>query len=268
MKNEKITYACELYPSEFSTLNDKPIVLKEKGIIRWHIALFNPKYDKFKVVHALEKAFSKWQRGFDLIEPVGRYITFESTPYFDKADIKIFFAPQFHHRVEMQINTTSGKIPYVLNCPFEFDGPENVLAHARPLNDNFQAGHIHFDNDEDPTKYKIMTVGFHEIGHALLLGHSKERKAIMFGEYTEDKENLHNDDIKGISHIWSDYKRVIYKDTEQFKNDQLIKEQLSEEKNREIIHNYLNSSEYARRLEAQINNYINSQNFLCRLFCK
>ncbi|CAH1783710.1 unnamed protein product [Owenia fusiformis] len=86
-----------------------------------------------------------------------------------------------------------------------FDGPGNILAHAFYPRD----GRIHFDEDENWTiesrsGRNLLNVAVHEIGHALGLGHSYIKEAIMYPyipPYNPDF-HLHTDDIAGIRSLY------------------------------------------------------------------
>ena len=90
-------------------------------------------------------------------------------------------------------------------CPYPFNGPGGVLAHAYFPQD----GRAHFDEDETYTDgtgagTNLLWVATHEFGHSLGLYHTNVQGAIMFPYYTGYVENmaLHNDDIAGIQSLY------------------------------------------------------------------
>ncbi|XP_047309433.1 metalloendoproteinase 5-MMP-like [Impatiens glandulifera] len=86
-----------------------------------------------------------------------------------------------------------------------FDGPGRILAHAGMPPD----GGVHFDADEKwvigvvPTGVDMETVALHELGHALGLGHSAVKEAIMWPYIGHGEvKRLHVDDIAGIKALY------------------------------------------------------------------
>ncbi|MDR4459056.1 MAG: matrixin family metalloprotease [Nitrospirales bacterium] len=96
-----------------------------------------------------------------------------------------------------------------------FDGTGGVLAHAfyPPPNGGDLAGDVHMDEDEtwlDTTGagLDLATVFAHEVGHALGLGHSSVREALMYPYYFGPHRYLAQDDINGIKALYRDPHQV------------------------------------------------------------
>ena len=90
-------------------------------------------------------------------------------------------------------------------CPYPFEGPGGVLAHAYFPQD----GRAHFDDDETFTHNtaqgtNLLWVAVHEFGHSLGLQHTNIRGAIMYPYYTGyvPGMKLHSDDIAGIQSLY------------------------------------------------------------------
>lgn len=106
---------------------------------------------------------------------------------YDKADIKI----SFQHRDHGDGNP--------------FDGSGGILAHAFAPSD----GRLHFDEDErwvdgvTGGAFDLQTVGLHELGHVLGLGHTPDGGAIMYPYIGNGfRKGLGQDDIKGIKALY------------------------------------------------------------------
>lgn len=70
-------------------------------------------------------------------------------------------------------------------------------------------GRIHFDRNQnwsskgETNAYDIQTVGLHDLGHALGLGHRNE-KAVMFPLVEPGEvKGLHEDDVEGIKFLYN-----------------------------------------------------------------
>ena len=90
-------------------------------------------------------------------------------------------------------------------CPYPFNGPGGVLAHAYFPQD----GRAHFDEDETYTHNtasgtNLLWVAVHEFGHSLGLQHTNIQGAIMYPYYTGyvPDMKLHYDDINGIQSLY------------------------------------------------------------------
>lgn len=81
-----------------------------------------------------------------------------------------------------------------------------VIAHAFFPSRNHFGGDIHFD-DAETFKYKtgkgivLVSTAMHESGHALGLGHSKEKSSIMY-PYYRGQTTLGQIDIENIQKLY------------------------------------------------------------------
>ncbi len=95
---------------------------------------------------------------------------------------------------------------------FPFDGPNTTLAHAFPPHAALR-GQIHFCEAEKWTTatretaaqpIDVVTVAAHEFGHALGIGHSNVRMALMFDTYSGSVRALSADDIEAIQSCYGE----------------------------------------------------------------
>lgn len=107
-------------------------------------------------------------------------------------------------------------VPGEQPCPYAFDGPGGVIAHAYyPTK-----GRIHFDDDEYYTEFGGTVKGWwwnswqsrgflytavHEIGHALGLKHSDVKDSVMWPLARNGKPVLDQDDIDAINSLYGKF---------------------------------------------------------------
>ncbi len=74
-----------------------------------------------------------------------------------------------------------------------------------PNNGGSDSGDMFFNTDQLwqlGFNWDVETVAFHELGHALGLGHSTDAQAAMFSYYTDVKQMPNADDVAGIQAVW------------------------------------------------------------------
>ncbi|XP_067890187.1 collagenase 3-like [Heterodontus francisci] len=149
--------------------------------ITYRIVNYTPDLKKREVDTAISFAFKVWSD----VTPL-TFVRF----YSGKADIMILFTRASHGDFN------------------PFDGQGGILAHAYAPGLN-GGGDTHFDDDERWTLSRdgvnLFLVAAHEFGHALGLGHSKDKSALMFPIYSYVNTNgfrLSDDDVRGIQALY------------------------------------------------------------------
>ncbi|XP_053417409.1 macrophage metalloelastase [Nycticebus coucang] len=163
----------------FRTMPGRPVWNKHS--ITYRINNYTPDMRREDVDYAIEKAFQVWSN----VTPL-RFRRINT----GEADIMIRFARGAHGDYNA------------------FDGSGGVIAHAFGPAAGL-GGDAHFDEDEIWAKnYRgtnLFLVAVHEFGHSLGLGHSNDKKAIMFPTYSYVDPNtfrLSGDDIRGIQSLY------------------------------------------------------------------
>ncbi|XP_060682407.1 matrix metalloproteinase-20-like [Hemiscyllium ocellatum] len=144
-----------------------------KPFVTYNIVNYLPQLSYFEIEDAIWRAVNIWQKATPL--------NFVRVHNFE-ADIMISFEGRAH------------------GDNFPFDGRGGTLAHAFSPGPGI-GGNIHFDQDEDWTighyGVNLFHVAAHEFGHALGLGHSRHRSAVMYPTYKYGRSNI-------ISLSWDD----------------------------------------------------------------
>ena len=202
-------YSCENRPQNFTHINSETLKLPAKYTYYWHVVNFSEDIDKYKIIHAFNLVFQKYQRVFDQVEPKGPFLSIDSTDDISKADVIISFG-SFSHKMTMQ----NGKTKL---CPYPFDGKQGVLAHAFSINEDHPwGGQLHLDDSENwadmhsSTHTDLLSVFLHEMGHIFDIGHSKSKGAVMYPTYEGSNRDLQNDDLMGINEKIRPIKQMIY----------------------------------------------------------
>ncbi|XP_004626202.2 macrophage metalloelastase [Octodon degus] len=162
----------------FSTLGGQAW---KSHVITYRINNYTPDMRRQDVDAAIQKAFQVWS---DVTPLKFRKVNV------GEADIMIFFAYGDHGDFN------------------PFDGKDGTLAHAFAPGFG-RGGDAHFDEAEtwspDFRGRNLFLVAVHELGHSLGLGHSSDRRAIMFPNYgyLDPKTfRLSADDIHGIQSLY------------------------------------------------------------------
>ncbi|XP_005378045.1 PREDICTED: macrophage metalloelastase [Chinchilla lanigera] len=163
----------------FSTMRQR--LVWKNHFITYRITNYTPDMRRQEVDDAIQKAFQVWS---DVTPLRFRKI------YAGEADIMISFAYGDHGDFN------------------PFDGRDGILAHAFGPGSG-RGGDAHFDEAEtwsaNSRGRNLFLVAVHELGHSLGLGHSNDRKAIMFPNYgylDPRTFRLSADDIRGIQFLY------------------------------------------------------------------
>nr|AAF82802.1 matrix metalloproteinase-like protein [Gnathostoma spinigerum] len=137
--------------------------------IKYNITHYTSDMPEEKIRRIIKDALGTWTKVLPL--------TFEFTT--GKGDLEFRFGSGGH-----------------FGCPWPFDGPGNLLAHAQPPR---YGAFTHYDDDElfgewtqqyidngrRPFMWDLRSLVIHEVGHYLGLGHSPDRDDIMYPMYSD-----------------------------------------------------------------------------------
>lgn len=156
-----------------------------EGVIYWHVANFTEDMDKFKILFAFERAFSKWQTHFSPIR-------FESTDDRSKAAIVMHFKQNGDR--DLPESFAQNVLAYAF-----FPQGESLGVHSDMyLNDALNWSEFHAVG-----AYNLWKVVVHELGHSFGLEHSTDIRDIMYPSYQpNDEVNITQDTIDGITKLY------------------------------------------------------------------
>ncbi|XP_067842501.1 matrix metalloproteinase-20-like [Heptranchias perlo] len=151
----------------------------KKPIVTYRVMNYVPQLSYFEIENAIWRAVNIWQKAIQL-----NFVRVHNI----EADIMISFEGRVH------------------GDNFPFDGRGGTLAHAFSPGPGI-GGNIHFDREENWTVRRngvnLFHVAAHEFGHALGLGHSSHRSAVMYPTYRQSNVfSLSWDDIRAIQNLY------------------------------------------------------------------
>lgn len=213
-KPQDLTIRCsrDSDASEFKLLKRHNIQPTPDGVVFWHIANFTPDLDPFKVILAFTRAFDAWQFAIDMIQPVGRLITFKATSCWDDAHIRIMFLNPGQR--QQKITRTDGVV-LEFEHRWPFDGNGGVVAHVPPnrpdiyLDEGENWGDV-FRWEGDTFFAPLMESACHEIGHCLDLDHTEKKDDTMFPCADGQNRTITEDSLKGlVAAGWQQKKKLV-----------------------------------------------------------